>query len=493
MNLDSYTGRAEEFLRREGRLDYRLHAGLRSDEDRRSLFEEYGGLFTLEILQQLLGELEASEYPRRRRLRHLFLFALTRRLAMESLPVLEKLEADGEPLRWERNREVDVHNAPIVLANTESREERKLLHAWLTSIVEAGNEMRWRMISLAHETAVSLGASSCRELHEIATGLDLDMLRMQVKHFLDASSLYYRRLLERFSLHYLGISMNELGMWDMERLRRAEFHDRCFRDLKPISLLKRTLYGLGIDLKKQTSIHIDSQERSGKKARPRCCAVSVPDEIYLVNRPAGGINDFYALFHEAGHALFLSHVRRDLPFEFRYLGDAAVDETYGFLFQYLTLNEEWRRDFLRMKTPDPDFVEYNKFRKLLLLREAAARFLFDLHLHGPACKEEGPQRLKKRYSSIMSEALMVEVEGEEAFLPQNVFFDSVRFLRGWIFEAELREMLQQRFGIRWYSRPAAGEFLADLWSYGRSYTVEELAGRVRLLKLSLEPIKRELL
>jgi hypothetical protein len=53
-------------------------------------------------------------------------------------------------------------------------------------------------------------------------------------------------------------------------------------------------------------------------------------------------------------------------------------------------------------------------------------------------------------------------------------------------------MLATRFGVRWYSRPKAGDFLKELWSHGQRYSVEEMAARIRMVELDLGPITREL-
>jgi hypothetical protein len=89
-------------------------------------------------------------------------------------------------------------------------------------------------------------------------------------------------------------------------------------------------------------------------------------------------------------------------------------------------------------------------------------------------------------------ALGIQGVGDDFLSMVDQPFYGTVFLRAWIFEAELRQNLEERHGRRWYSRPSAGGYLKDLWSFGYRYTVEELAKHIRLMELDLEPIKRDL-
>ena len=65
--------------------------------------------------------------------------------------------------------------------------------------------------------------------------------------------------------------------------------------------LRGTLSGLGIDLDSQRNVHLDVEERPTKSPRAFCAPIEIPDKVMLVIQPQGGPDDWYALFHEAGH------------------------------------------------------------------------------------------------------------------------------------------------------------------------------------------------
>ena len=138
---------------------------------------------------------------------------------------------------------------------------------------------------------------------------------------------------------------------------------------------------MGIDLRAQTNVHVDTEVRELKTPRAFCAPVRVPDEIYLVVLPRGGQDDYGALLHEAGHTEHFAHVAPDLAFEYRHFGDNAVTEAFAFLFDHLLLNRAWLGrhldfadcdDFLRFATVS-DLFYLRRLRRQARLRDRAPR------------------------------------------------------------------------------------------------------------------------
>ena len=110
-----------------------------------------------------------------------------------------------------------------------------------------------------------------------------------------------------------------------------------------VPALEATLDDLGIDLRSQRNVELDLEDRPNKSPLAHCWPVLIPDRVYLLLRPQGGLNDCLSLFHEMGHALHYTFTKPSEDFEFKYLGDYAMTETYAFLFQYFTLNDDGSR------------------------------------------------------------------------------------------------------------------------------------------------------
>ena len=66
--------------------------------------------------------------------------------------------------------------------------------------------------------------------------------------------------------------------------------------------------------------------------------------------------------------------------------------------------------------------------------------------------------------------------------------DRGRYLRAWIFEAQLRDLLRQRFDEEWFRNDRAAPFLLELWREGQRRTVDELAADLGLGPPSIDPL-----
>src|SRR5439155_16414818 len=117
--------------------------------------------------------------------------------------------------------------------------------------------------------------------------------------------------------------------------------------------LEATLEGLGIDLRSQRNVELDVEQREKKSPRAFCAPIEVPDRVVLVIQPIGGVDDWRALFHEAGHTEHFANTSAELSVEERRLGDNAVTEGWAMLLEHLTADPTWltrRLDFPRPET-----------------------------------------------------------------------------------------------------------------------------------------------
>lgn len=492
MEIVEYRKKAQEFLTAyiEERNDF--HAGLEPELQLEPIFAAHAELFREDSIGELFAHHERALPGEKRQAQYLLQFAVGTALDLhvhredEGISGILKGEVrkvDGEDLGF--------HECAIQLSKEADRERRKRLYQARSEIQAKTQELRLARLDKVHEMARELSGMPYLECMQFLLGANFHVLRRQIEAFLSASKARYHRDLELHCVRHLGLrNYQDLGPQDIPFLLQGDAYDQSFPVDGLLSVLKRTLMGLGIDLKKQTGIRIDAEERRGKNADAACFGIRVPGRIYLVLRPHGGMRDYLALLRQAGHALHLGHTSEDLPFEYRYLGDTAVGETYGALFQYLTLNPEWLQDLLGV-SESRELVEFQRFRKLYWLRHYAMRFLYEMDVHEGGVS--GIPAMRARYLERCQEALGHPGD-QEAFLAdvEEPFYGTA-FLRAWIFEAELRQTMEERFGIRWYSRPAAGNFLKELWSYGTRYRVEGLARHIRQMDLDLEPITRDLM
>jgi hypothetical protein len=163
-----------------------------------------------------------------------------------------------------------------------------------------------------------------------------------------------------------------------------------------------------------------------------------------------------------------------------------VVEAWGLLFKNLALDERWLMTTF-------GFVENMDFRRALAvfrlrsLRQHAALLDYEIEFHsGGLARGAG-----ERYAELMTDAARVRFDGTERLRSLDDAFYSADFLRASAFEAQMREYMRTRFGVRWWASRKAGETLIDIWNTGRRYTVEELALMIGLGELDFDWLASE--
>ena len=79
------------------------------------------------------------------------------------------------------------------------------------------------------------------------------------------------------------------------------------------------LSALGFDLAANGGIKLDLDDRPQKSPRACVIASDPPAVVHLITRAQGGLHDYQAFLHEAGHALHYAGLDPDLPYTFRRL------------------------------------------------------------------------------------------------------------------------------------------------------------------------------
>jgi hypothetical protein len=241
--------------------------------------------------------------------------------------------------------------------------------------------------------------------------------------------------------------------------------------------------GLGIKTEEQHNIIIDDEPRPRKNPRAFCAPIRIPAEIRLVIRPFGGQSDYLAFLHEAGHAQHYAWTSGSLPPEFKYTGDAALTETYAFLFNHLPGDPAWLVSMLGF--PDnADFVKATMLAKLVTVRRYAAKFIYERELHSNG----DLQTASSRYAELQTDATKFKTGDAEFLFDLDDGFYSAGYLRAWAFEVELREHIKSRFGRNWWTNRKAGNFLKEIWETGERHTADEMASLIGIGPINFDSL-----
>jgi len=475
MDLDLVRQRAEKLLNELDREFYLTGSGQKDQVDIGEIYEKYSDLADRKLLDEVREMLEAAKGEERKRLSYLYEFLVLNYLGHSTRKRDEEFLNREASLKVKtpEGEEVSFRYAEVLLLNEDVRDRRdaidsareKALAEELNPILEA----RFRELN---DSMRELGFSNCVELVESLSGIDLVPLRDRLGGFLAETEELYHRNLKEYLLSK-DIPLDDAKRHDLRYLMRGRGFDSYFSGDRLIEITKRYLSAMGIDMYAGGNVRYDLEEREKKSPRAFCSPIRVPDEVVLVIMPKGGAEDYKTFLHELGHALHYGHVDRELPFEFKYLGDNSVTEAFAMLFDHLPLNPAWVRELVAPDIPD-EYIRHSWFTQLAMLRRYSAKLDYELALHGDGSLE-GKAPL---YSEKLSSALHVKYPETSYLYDVDDFFYCARYLRAWILESHLSSYLEENYGEKWFLNEDAGRFLVGLWRLGQKLDAAEIAGEL---------------
>ena len=480
MNVHQFEKRAEAFREEMIREYYQAMAGLKEQLEIAPIYDRYADLFAEDTVQALLGQ---RQDKRGRYLAELATMGyLEQRVkdlteAITNFILKAMVEWDGEEIPYQAVQP-RISNEPVM-------ERRHELYARQRTVTARSNDQRAERFQAMYSAAQDLAFCDYTTMCDQLEDLHLVWLTEQMRAFLARTEKVYVEHLAHY-LAAISVPEDEADVSDSLYLFRAPHFDEIFPAERMIPALRTTLAGLGIEMDAQEGLELDTEARPLKSPRAFCAPIRVPEEVKLVIKPIGGQNDYRALFHEAGHAQHAVNTAAELPFAFKRLGDNSVTEGYAFLFDNLIRNRHWLREVLGAPEYE-DYVKFSRFHKLWYLRRYGAKLLYEQELHG------GVEDPASRYTEILGSALKVGIAPEKHLEDVDDAYYAAQYLRAWIFEVQMRYYLEREYGPAWFTQPAAGRFLMDLWRQGQRDNVVELAQQMGYDGLDLEPLTEEFL
>jgi len=330
------------------------------------------------------------------------------------------------------------------------------------------NPLYLHSAEVVHRETTNLGAASYTELYR---GFDypLDDLAAQCRSFLDSTERLWEDVGDKFFRNRIGLGLGELQRWDVSRVWRGANWDKAFPQDRMIPALEATLGDLGVDLRSQSNVELDLEDRPSKSPRAFCVPIEIPGRVILVIKPAGGPDDWRALFHEAGHTEHFANTSPSLKMEEKRLGDNAVTEGWAMLMEHLTIEPAWLERRLDFPRPH-EFAAEGATQLLWFLRRYSAKLLYEVEFHATP----DVTAMRPRYVELLTDALKVEPSDTDYLADIDEGFYASQYLRSWAFEAQLRAYLRERFGNAWFTRREAGSLIRELWAEGQKPTADEL-------------------
>jgi hypothetical protein len=253
-----------------------------------------------------------------------------------------------------------------------------------------------------------------------------------------------------------------------------------------------TIKRLGFDLENDPNIRLDLDDRPQKS--PRACVIpsDPPSVVHLITRAQGGLHDYQAFLHEAGHALHYGGVDPNLPYTFRNISrDHALTEIYSYIFEAITREPEWHAHYFELSDEEAERnAEATDFLESVLYRRYTAKLQFELDFWGRFNNEGGGG--PEGYEELLTEATGLRYRADNYLFDMDAGFYSADYLRAWIRSAQLRDFLVREVGEDWWRNAETGERLTGLFLEGTKPSSEEIAARLGFQPLDTSPLLREL-
>jgi hypothetical protein len=372
MDLDAYRTRAQAFATALNRAHHRRFAGHDGAWDPESLHAHHATVSDDAAIEALREAAAAEDPDGPQPARRLLRFAVEARMGRATARIdAERARAEAEEGLAEVTAALAVEPE---LGRRVALEEQRLdiVSRRLTPLAAEGLER-------VRAEARALGWPSPRALLATLHGRDPGALAAEAEALLRATDP------PALDGGDAGAGGPATARFDLARVHRAAWADALL-PADPVARLRADLRALGI----AERFTIDAGPRAGKSPRAFCAAVTVPDDVHLVVAPRGGLADLEALFHEAGHAIHLSHRDAAAPFEDRHLVDRADAEALAFAMEARAT----------AGIGDERLAAHRDAMALLRTRHLAASLLHDLDL-----LDAGPHAaLRERYARRLATA-----------------------------------------------------------------------------------------
>jgi hypothetical protein len=489
-----YEERLARYLYERSEEGRAVRVGEKETSEQAAIVERYRDLFSHGQLDALREAEDGSEGEDRERLYRL-------RKTCEAGIVAGELAAREDELEnrilaarvdW-RGEELPLRTAQAKLAVLAAYRERDELGSLANAVSAGFNDERRDLLAAGEALERELsGEPDAIARNGEEKGISLHELEAALDTAARASEGAYDRMRQRWFEKLLGPDRDDLPTSNhTSYLRRLSPLEQTYTKERAVDVCVATLNAIGLNMAEMPGIRLDLDDRPQKSPRACVIASDPPNVVHLITRAQGGLHDYQAFLHEAGHALHYASVDPRLPYTFRKLSrDHALTEIYSYIVEAISREPAWHAQHFGLDDEQAaENAEATVFLEALLFRRYAAKLRFELDFWGRYAEDGGTP---EGYSELLTDATGIRYPAENYLSDMDSGFYSADYLRAWIRSAQLRRHLVSEVGEDWWRRPETGERLRELWREGTRPTSEEIAARIGYEPFDTAPLQHEL-
>jgi hypothetical protein len=490
-----YESRLRRYLFERSEEGRAVRVGEKEVSERAAIVARYADLFTREQLEALRQAEQATttsdERERLYRLRKTCEAGLItgelaeREDALENAILAARVEFQDEKL--------PLRTAQAKLAVLTDYGERNHLGRLASDLSATFNDDRLEILRAGEELEAEVsGIDDPIERIEDEKAVSLRELEGALAATSTAAEEVYTRLRERWFERLLGAEREPIpSSSHVSYLRRLSPLEHIYTRERAVPICMDTLTRLGFDLESEPNIKLDLDDRPQKS--PRACVIpsDPPQVVHLITRAQGGLHDYQAFLHEAGHALHYAGCDPKLPYTFRNISrDHALTEIYSYIVEAISRQPGWHARYFELSEEQAaENAEATVFMEALLFRRYVAKLQFELDFWGRFAGDGGTN---EGYADRLTEATGLRYRPDGFLADMDAGFYSADYLRAWIRAAQLRAYLEREVGSDWWANGETGERLRALFAEGTRPSSEEIAARLGFEPLDTSPLLAEL-
>jgi hypothetical protein len=475
----------------EGRA---VRVGEKEVSEQAEIVRRYADLFSREQLDALRDAEESASGDRRELLYRLRKTCESGLVSAELAEREDELENRLLQTRVAfRGEEMPLRNAQAKLAVLTAYADREELGEIQAAASAGFNPDRIELMRTGEELAADLsGIADAVERNEEEKDISLRELSAALKAASDAAAEAYAGLREHWFGRLLGDERPEVpSSFHTAYMRRLSPLEATYTKERATEVCLETLQALGFDLARQENIRLDLDDRPQKAPRACVIASDPPAVVHLITRAQGGLHDYQAFLHEAGHALHYGGCDPALPYTFRRISrDHALTEIYSYIVEAISREPEWHALHFGLDDEQArENAEATTFLEALLFRRYEAKLRYELDFWSRFMRDGGDPDV---YERTLTDATGIRYRRDAYVSDMDAGFYSADYLRAWIRSAQLRHHLVDQVGADWWRNPQTGELLRGLFREGTKPTSEEIAARLGFDPLDTAPLLHEI-
>jgi hypothetical protein len=494
LSATEFESRLQRYLFERSEEWRAVRVGEKETSEQAEIVRRYADLFSREQLEALREAEEGESGDTREQLYRL------RKTCESGLVSAELAEREDELENRQlatrvtfKGEEMPLRNAQAQLAVLPAYADREELGDIQAEASAQFNPDRLELMRAGEDLAADYsGIADAIERNEEEKAISLHALSRALENASHAGTESYGRLRETWFARLLGADRPAVpSSYHTAYMRRLSPLESTYTKDRATEICLQTLEALGFDLNAQPNIKLDLDDRPQKSPRACVIASDPPKVVHLITRAQGGLHDYQAFLHEAGHALHYAGCDPDLPYTFRRIArDHALTEIYSYIVEAISREPEWHELYFGLSPEQArENAEATTFLEALLYRRYEAKLRYELDFWSRFNGDGGDADV---YERLLTEATGVLYRKDNYLSDMDAGFYSADYLRAWIRSAQLRAHLIATVGEDWWRNPATGELLRDLFREGTKPTSEEIAGRLGFEPFDTAPLLHEI-